>query len=79
MNTVSIAFPVPTSSSHLRVPSVAAVSSSTGGAATVASRARRSRNGLDTSVMALKSSTPAWCIQRISCRARYGFSPRPAQ
>ena len=59
MNTVSIALPVPTSSSHLRVPSAAVVSRSTRGAAIAALFASRSRSGLDISVMALKSSTPA--------------------
>jgi len=44
-----------------------------------ASRASASRSAFDMSVIAPNSSTPAWCIQRISCFARKGFSPSPAQ
>jgi hypothetical protein len=58
MKTVSIALPVPTPSSHLRVPSGEVVSASTGGAAIAASHARRSRSVFDMSVMALKSLIP---------------------
>ncbi|MNC88999.1 hypothetical protein D3C83_48830 [compost metagenome] len=59
MKTESTAFPVPTSSSHLRVPSAAVVSRSTRGAVITACCAIRSRNGFDISVIAPKSSTPA--------------------
>jgi len=70
MKTVPIALFVPTSSSHLRVPSAATLSRRTLGGAMTAVSARRSRNALEMSVMAAKSAAPAWCIQRRSCFAR---------
>jgi hypothetical protein len=58
MNTVSMALPVPTLSSHLRVPSAAVVSRTTSGARMTASFFISSRDALEISVIASKSSTP---------------------
>src|SRR6266568_954403 len=78
MNTASIALPLPTSSSHLRVPSPAMLSLTMRGGETLAVRASFSRSDFARSLMRAKSDSPKRCIQRLSWRARNGFSPRPA-
>src|SRR5690348_6255664 len=75
MNTVSIPLPVPTSKSHLIVPSAERCSESTPGARTSAVARSFSRNVFARSVIASKSPTPRWWIQRKTWRARNGFSP----
>src|SRR5262245_43646793 len=79
MNTVSTALRLPTSSSHFRVPSAATLSAIIGGGWTSATPASLSRASFARSVMRVKSDSPNWCTQRMSCRARNGFSPRSAQ
>src|SRR5713226_5930014 len=78
MNTASIALPLPTSSSHLRVPSPATLSFTMRGGETLAVRVSFSRSDFARSLMRAKSDSPKRCIQRLSWRARNGFSPRPA-
>jgi len=79
MNTVSTALPLPTSTSHLRVPSLDVWSLMMAGAVTVARVFSFSRSDLARSVMSSKFATPNWWIQRCSCLARNGFSPNSAQ
>src|SRR5690606_3697624 len=78
MKTVSIAFPSPTSSSHFRVPSADWWSERTRGCSIQAFSASMARKDLARSVIAAKSSSPRWWIQRRSCCARKGFSPMSA-
>src|SRR6185437_2010848 len=78
MKTVSMPFPVPTSKSHLIVPSAERCSESTAGALTSAAAWSFSRSVFARSVIASKSPTPRWWIQRKTWRARNGFSPRAA-
>ncbi len=79
MNTVSTALRLPTSISHLRVPSAAVTSETTGGASITALAPSFSRSGLARSLIFEKSASPNWCIQRSSCLARNGFSPMSAK
>ena len=79
MNTVSTALPLPTSTSHLRVPSVLVLSLMTAGERTSARVLSLSRSDLARSVMLSKSLAPNWWIQRCNCLARNGFSPKSAQ
>ncbi len=60
MNTVSIALPAPTSSSHLRVPSDEVESRSTLGATISACSASFDRNDFARSVIASNSPAPCW-------------------
>ena len=73
--TVSIALPVPTFNSHLRVPSVDNSSRCTTGAVMHACCCNFSRKELAISVIAANSDSPILCIQRSTWRARKGFSP----
>src|SRR5512135_246963 len=75
MNTVSTALPVPTSSSHLRVPSEAVSSRTTVGAWTQAICLSFSRREIARSLIASKSDSPFLYIQRSTCLARKDFSP----
>lgn len=78
MNTVSTALALPTSSSHLRVPSLDTESRTGTGGRITAMSLSFARNDLATSVIWSKSLQPSRCIQRITWRARKGFSPSPA-
>src|SRR5574343_312050 len=79
MNTVSTPLPVPTSSSHLRVPSSDSCDTIRSGTPTCAVSCNLARRLLAMSVMASKSASPIWCIQRMICLARNGFSPMAAK
>src|SRR5271169_4644561 len=75
MNTVSTALPVPTSSSHLRVPSSDNSPRITVGACTQAVSLSLPRSDSARSLIASKSASPDLCSQRNTWRARKGFSP----
>ena len=75
INTVSTPLPVPTSSSHLRVPSLLSWAAINAGIPTTAFSCNLARRDLAKSVISSKLSAPPWCIQRITCLARKGFSP----
>ena len=79
MKTVSTASPLPTSNSHLTVPSAEACSLNTANGLTSANSASLSRSDLAKSDIAAKSAWPRWWIQRNNCTARKRFSPRLSQ
>ena len=75
INTVSTPLPVPTSSSHLRVPSRLSCAAIRAGMPITALSCSLARRALARSVISSKVCAPLWCIQRITCLARKGFSP----
>ena len=79
INTVSTPLPVPTSSSHLRVPSSDFCDTIKSGTPMQACSLSLARNDFAKSVMSSKLDAPDWCIQRITCLARKGFSPISAK
>ena len=79
INTVSTPLPVPTSSSHLRVPSVDSCAIISLGTSTLACSLSFRRRDFAKSVISSKLCAPAWWIQRMTCLARNGFSPISAK
>jgi hypothetical protein len=71
MNTVSTALALPTSSSHLRVPSVEMLSRTGTGGVMQAVPASLARSDLATSVIWSKSVAPKRCTQRSTCLAEW--------
>src|SRR5688572_23596066 len=79
MNTASTASPLPTSNSHLMVPSADSCWVRTERPSMRALVLSFSRSDFARSLIWSKSRAPRWWIQRNSCVARKRFSPRRSQ